>query len=463
VSLDPALARFIDRVNHIALIDHGGRAGSNFVQCLFDSHPTVLSAPLVHYPYSYWLRFIGDRDRLPAAEAADFIIRRSYFRFVYPDAVGPVADMVSKIGGDPDDALNRPRFRAILDAALAARPEWTRRELFAVAYGAYGLAMGRDIDRVRYILTNDAVSLNHERMIDGFAGRPLDLMRADFPDGIFLALLRDPRAQFASTRHQMVNELGNNYGLRPGGVLAALARLWRDDISMDDGPAHLTLCYQVSAARALLRKWRENPSNWLFLRNEDVNTDFLPTMTALCARLGVEIDPAWRNPDYDPTMQGAIWASTGAYSSRYQKVENGPLKNDAPEVVKSTARPNRYVTERWKKRMGRGEIALLDSLFAEEMAIFGYDSPGGADSGLTALCRPFSGEAPGPGWVEAGFRAGPVEGLTRLFYYLPLPLFYLLSRWKLAVYIRRGFFRQVGPGPDRSALVRGDTSQEQGL
>lgn len=454
MSLDPALERFIGRVNHIALLDHGGRAGSNFVQCLFDSHDEVLSAPLVHYVYSYWLRVVGERDRLSRDEAAEFIIRQSYFRFVYPDAVGPVADLVVKIGGTPGDALDRPRFRAILDTTLASRTEWTRRDLIAAAYGAYGLSMGRDLDRVRYILTNDAVSLNGERMIDGFKGRAIDLMQADFSDGILLALLRDPRAQFASTRHQMVNELGNNYGLRPGTVLPALARLWRDDISMDDGPAHLTLCYQTAAARTLLRKWRENPAHWLFIRNEDINTAFLPTMAALCTRLGVGTDPRWDDPDYTPTMQGAPWGGTGAYSSRYQKVEDGPLRNDAPEVVKSTVRPNRYVTERWKKRVRRSEITVLDSLFAEEMALFGYDALGPADSSPAALLPPFTGEVPGPGWLVAGFRAGMGEGLRRLFYYLPLPVFYLLARWKLAGYVRRGFFRGLGPGPGPDAMVR---------
>lgn len=433
---------FIDRAGLNLLLDHGGRAGSNFVQCLFDQHAEMLCCPLVHYVYSYWQRVFGLADTIDGASARKFIAQKSYFRYLYQDATGDIAKVIYKIGGDPSAPFDRLAFRRRVDEYFTPGKTFSRRDVILAPYAFYALGRGRDLSCIQYILINDAVSLNHENVFSGYALSLIDLARADFKNLRITALLRDPRAQFASTRHQMVNEFGNNYEIAWGEVQVALARLWRDDISLDHGPAHFCLLYQVESFRSLVRKWQGDPKadQWIFLRNEDINTNFVRTMTAYCARLGINPDPEWiaKGDDYTAYMMGRPWAGTGAYSSRYQTVRDGALANDQAAAIQKTTRPNKYVTERWKTRLPRHELRLLDSLCADEISLCRYEflfKPKDKTPFYRVLDHllPWSGETPGWEWIKA--KPGP-----RFFYYLFLLPFYLLGRVKMMSYDFRDRF-----------------------
>jgi len=427
---------FLDRVNLNLLLDHGGRAGSNFVQCLFDQHAEMLCCPLVHYVYSYWQRIFGFADTIDGASAREFIAQKSYFRYLYQEATGDIAKVIYKIGGDPSAPFDRASFRRRVDDFFTPGKNFSRRDVILASFAFYALGRGRDLSRIQYILINDAVSLNHENVFAGYALSLIDLARFDFPNLRITALLRDPRAQFASTRHQMVNEFGNNYEITPGQVGLALARLWRDDISLDHGPAHFCLLYQVESFRSLVRKWKNESKSaqWIFLRNEDVNTNFVPTMTAYCAYLNIAPDAEWmeKGDHYTAYMMGRPWGGTGAYSSRYQTVTDGALTNDQATAIQKTTGPNKYVTERWKTRLPKHELRLLDSLCAPEILLCRYEFLFEAAE-KTSLRRgfdhllPWSGEMPGWGWIK-------VKPTPRLFYYLCLLPFYVLARLKLMTY-----------------------------
>ena len=97
------------RVNLLLLIDHGGRAGSNFFQCLFDQHQSLIFCPLVHYVYSYWdeqYYYPGKYPRMnvytiainvpgyrkifgddPDAFTNIFLVNEDETAFLYPDLV----------------------------------------------------------------------------------------------------------------------------------------------------------------------------------------------------------------------------------------------------------------------------------------------------------------------------------------------------------------------------------------
>ena len=160
-------------------------------------------------------------------------------------------------------------------------------------YAAYALCRDFDLKKAKYNSINDAVSSRDEDLRVGFSIAIVDKALEDFPNAIILALLRDPRAQFASTRHQMPNEFGNNYAIRFGNWWRSLGKLLKNEISLNHGPAHFCLMYQVAAFRALIKKWCEGNGNWMFLRNEDFNNNFVPTMSALCEALDVAPDPEW--------------------------------------------------------------------------------------------------------------------------------------------------------------------------
>ena len=76
---------FKKRIKILFLLDHGGRGGSNFFQCLFDNHENIIVCPLVHYVYSNWTRFLGKKTSVSIRKFYDYLEKNSYFKYIYND------------------------------------------------------------------------------------------------------------------------------------------------------------------------------------------------------------------------------------------------------------------------------------------------------------------------------------------------------------------------------------------
>ena len=70
------IERSLRKLNLIGLIDHGGRAGSNFFCCLFDSHEEVISVPWIHYSYSYFMDKFRTEHRVNKNDAKLFYVMK---------------------------------------------------------------------------------------------------------------------------------------------------------------------------------------------------------------------------------------------------------------------------------------------------------------------------------------------------------------------------------------------------
>ncbi|WP_412557518.1 hypothetical protein [Thalassospira sp. MIT1370] len=441
------LEDFSRNVNLVLILDHGGRAGSNFFQCIFDKKADFVVSPLIHYVYSYWHRVFGGRNCVSAKEGHAFVSEISYSRLLYQDPVADIGRLIYKIGGDVSAPFDRVSFRKLIDSIFEGRESVTRKQVILWTYAAYAMVRGYRLSGVKLIGINDAVSLSSENMLIGFSGVVIDNAAEDFPQLINLALVRDPRAQYASTRHQMLNEFGNNYAIKPGNWLASLVKLYSEKFSLEHGPAHFCSFYQYATFKALMKKCKSSKGRWYFIKNEDINCSFLPTMTALCNVLGISVHPEWieQGDNYRVTMLGRPWAGTGAYNSRYQQVVDGPIANDSDEMSAKATGPNRYVTERWRKRIPSSEISILNCLFFEEISKFGYGEGGEPKfqpKGLPilSLWSFCAGEFPGRDWL---FTKGKI--VARLYYLMAFWPFYFLSRIKLnKFYKQERFFSGLG-------------------
>lgn len=453
-----AFRSLCDRLNLVLVFDHVGRAGNGFLLGIFDQHPQVVSSHWVHYIYSYLVTEYGLEQELDSEAAHDFILNQSYFQFVFRDADDYIRANIHKMGGDPDTPIDRPLCRRVFRELVTARPRIRRRELVVAAYYAMAAGMGRDVSRARYLLIADAVSLRDEHVMQGFSGRALDAALADFPDLKPVSLVRDPRAMFASNRHQFVNALGNMYCVAPGSTLRQLHRLLTDDLRPDTTVWPYWLAYGAQTARCIYALRRRLADRFRVLRNEDLNLHFLPTMTLVAEWLGIDMLPQWREPDYVPTSMGRPWKGTGAYNSRYQKVTDGLLKNDPQSVAERSAGPNRHVTVRWRQKLAPHEIRLIELLFREEMEDLGYEAVQGPDacraSLASCLARPFRGELPSAGWIAGGFSGSTGQGLRRLFYLIALPPFYVVSRLRMLRLASGGFFDGISGGEVQAPVSR---------
>ncbi len=446
-----------DRLNLILAFDHVGRAGNGFLLGIFDQHPQVVSSHWVHYIYSYLVTEFGPEQELDSQRAHDFMLNQSYFQFVFQDADQYIRANVHKMGGDPDNPIDRPLCRHVFRELVLARPRIRRRELVIAAYYAMTVGMGRDVSQARYLLIADAVSLRAEHVMDGFSGAVLDAALADFPDLMPLSLVRDPRAMFASNRHQFVNALGNMYSVRPGNTLRQLRRLLKNDLRADTSVWPFWLVYGTQTARCIYRLRQRFQRQFRVLRNEDLNLHFVPTMRRVTDWLGLNMLPQWLDEDYVPTSMGSPWKGTGAYNSRYQSKTNGLLHNDPQAVAERSVGPNKHVTVRWRSKLAPHEIRLIELLFKDEMDDLGYEPVSGPeacrDSLGRCLARPMRGELPTADWIARGFAESRGEGFRRLYYLIAFPPFAVLSRIKIFQLAAAGFFANVTDGKSATRFL----------
>lgn len=436
----------LDRLNLACVIDHSGRAGNAFFLTTFDQHPEILACPLLHYSYSYLISTFKQTN-IPADEARTFLKQTSYFRLLCQPQEKENKALIYRMGTDDQVTIESDKMNQLVDDYFKNKQQITRRELALLPFIFYAIAHGRNLAKFKYVLVSDAISLRDENVHTGYSGRVIDEIVSDFPQAKLIHLVRDPRATFASPRHQYVNWLGNMYALRFGNFFSRLSALWQKRLTMDNGCVYLFwLLYLAQSAKTIARKKKQYASHFITIKNEDLNTNFYPTVLSICEWMQTTLAPNWEQQPFIPTILGYPWHGTGAYNSRYQTVTDGLLKNESSQVSKTIAGPNTYVTQRWRKRLKKNEIILLESLFREELAFykypFLYNRQGKTAARLALL--PFEGELPMPGWIKQGFQTSLKEGLQRVFYGFAFVPFYISSRIVLLDYVfRKKFFREL--------------------
>ena len=430
-------ASFIEfkaRVNIVFVIDHAGRAGNGFFQTIFDQHPQVIGCPWMHYVYSYVIAEYGEDDRLDARAVWQHWRGTIYFSLLYEDLNEERRAFITRIGGDPAACLDREVVRCAFDEILLGRDTITRKDLVLAIFYSYAAGLGRDPGKIAYIMSPDSISLRSEKAMEGFSGRVVDVVLRDFPQARLIHLVRDPRAGFASSNHQFVNQLGNMYGLKLGNFWHRLRRLLRRDLDWDSVFVFgFWLIYFRQTFEVVMRKREQYEEHFTTVRNEDLNLNFVATVGKLADGLGIDRLDIW-SADFQPTMLGRPWTGTGAYNSQYQKHRYGPLRNDPDDVARNVTSPNAYVTQRWRSRLSANEILIVEAMLAPELEAFGYEflywqgGPQDERRLRRALWKPLRGELPTPRWLLDGRHVGARELADRVFYCIAFPVFYVASR-----------------------------------
>ncbi len=433
--------KFINQTNLILLLDHAGRSGNGFFLTIFDQHEDVLSCPWMHYTYSYFLSMFSDNKYLDSKTVLEEWTNQQYFKLVNSDLDNHKKEFIFKIGGDPNAQIDRPLVLKIFRDIVSTKEHIKRRDVILATYFAYAMGIGRNTEIIKYILVSDSISLRNESVFTGYSGKIIDLVLNDFPSARLFHLVRDPRAGFASTNHQFINQLGNMYGLRWGNALSRLGRTIRLDFDWDSVFVFgFWLMYFRQTYEAAMRKRAEYPEKFTAIRNEDLNLDFCRTMRKITELLGIKYLSEWdKNEKFQPTMLGMPWRGTGAYNSRYSP--SSRLPNDPDKIAANNSGPNRHVTIRWKSRLKKNEIFLIETFLKPEFLEMGYDLQNNEPNianwrWLFELSIPLHGELPSIRWLKDGWDSDWRTFRDRLFFSTVWPVYYVLARYAFVKVVR---------------------------
>lgn len=202
LSSDETVTTFSERVNLLLLIPHG-RAGSFFIQSLFDGHEEVISFPSYFVDYGWNLPNPADRlepfvDRFCREHPDFFDSSRSYINDL--DWVSPAL-----LGDNQDEQfrIDLPLFRTLLIEALNELRKGGvlgNRHFLVAIHFALGRTLGRRTSQIQYILF-------HQH--GGRTYRPhVDQLLQDFPNLYFIAAVRDLRESWASFKSLLVKRWG---------------------------------------------------------------------------------------------------------------------------------------------------------------------------------------------------------------------------------------------------------------
>ena len=170
-----------------------GRSGSVLVQSLFDSHPNVLTLPYFGPLYARIPAVVPDLNR-----QIDWFIRN--YSGVFDTSLGYFGDVghgvAGKFGprGDEDLIVDASAFRNIFISLIKSTngKAISRKQFFLYLHIAYGLCVRKFIvSDIKYIFV-------HPHWLD--QDDDLKALLADFPELYLIAMTRDPRQDWSSTR-----------------------------------------------------------------------------------------------------------------------------------------------------------------------------------------------------------------------------------------------------------------------
>ena len=296
-----------------------GRAGTDFLQSLLDSHPEILTFNGSLFFHSFW-----DSSLCVAAgeyEVSD-LIDEFIGKHIYKlKSRYDLFENKHRLGDDFNQSLDidLDRFKRETLAFLDGQPLTSRTVLTAI-YGAYATCLGQDLEKKKLFF-------HHVHHFDA-----LPSYLRDFPDSKIICMTRDPRANFVSSVEHHRND-DRTYG--------------RGGIDQDQGATLLFYIARILYDSLPLRKY---PNPYVVVRIEDLGDEAV--LEALRGWLGISDDECLRRS----TWGGLRWHGDRLSAKTSQAVgwSRTILENE------------------WERRLAATDKYVLNYIMLPRLKHYGY-------------------------------------------------------------------------------------------
>ncbi|MCK4881574.1 MAG: sulfotransferase [Candidatus Omnitrophica bacterium] len=289
-----------------------GRAGTDFLQSLLDSHPQVLTFNGYVPYYNFW-----KESRCAASKEFDLndfldefighFIERFKSKYDYSERKDQLGEKY-----DQTIDIDLQKFKFEVSSLLKGRELNSRNTLIAI-YAAYNICIGQSLE-------GKSIFFHHNHDLDG-----IDLYLNDFPKSQFIIMTRDPRSNFVSgIENWRIYDETKDRGLHLNGYIK---RILAD--------ADLILPYS---------------KKYTAIKIEDLGEKKL--LEGLCQWLGIR---------YHECLNKSTWAGLSWHGDRVSV-----KKNDDEGLSKE------MLINNWEERLSFLDKYILNFIMAERLKHYGY-------------------------------------------------------------------------------------------
>jgi len=289
-----------------------GRAGSDFIQSLMDSHTEILTFNGIFFFHDFW-----SDSKCNKKKSIDIFDILNEFIGIHIEKFKSKYDHIEqkdRLGEDGTQSINidLDLFKKTVNGLLTNK-EVTSRNFMLAIYGAYAICLGQNIK-------SKSIIVHHIHQV-----HRLPEYLLDFPNSKIISMTRDPRANFVSgiLHHRKYNIETDN---------AAHLYFYINRIIVDS--------YSVSHL--------DNKS--ITIRIEDLGDKCI--LESLCKWLGIE---------YENTMQYSTWAGMKWRGDRLSVKSN-----------KTAGFSEKMLENSWETELSFFDLYLFNFLLNDRLKHYGY-------------------------------------------------------------------------------------------
>jgi hypothetical protein len=314
-----------------------GRSGGGFLQSILDSHPEIVMLPMELKFHQFWQLYCDGKSLDPESMVNIWTTKTKISRLKTGVLYG------HEDGSNSYSNCNFDDFKKLF-LEILKRDGTSRINVFFGLHEAYARSIGQNQQLIKMIIE--------------FTASPITLLTItkDFPDAKFIEIVRDPRANYLSSKNEHIRLNGNLVRKSNGGYSSLL-------IHILDGLYTQYRCIRNSPVSV-------NQEKWLVVRHEEMHLKNEFIVQKIAKWLGISILPCL----YESTIGGHHWTGNSSTGK--------PVSGVSPDIV-----------TRWMSEMDAGEKEMVEMLFSTEINHYFYKVDiHRPNSKLRRILRPISGE-----------------------------------------------------------------------